>query len=207
MKAAVLISGAGTTLENFLALVERGELPLEVVCVVSSRRGAYGLMRAKRHNIPTYVRPRRKYPDVAAYTAAVFEPVRKHGAELVLLAGFMVQINVPADFRNRIMNVHPALIPAFCGKGLYGHLVHEAAIAAGVKVAGCTVHFVDDEYDHGPIILQEPVRVLDDDTPETLAERVQAAERRIYPQAVRAFIEGRLRVVGNKVYMVGQPAG
>lgn len=199
MKAAVLLSGSGTTLENFLQLIEKGELDLEIACVVSSRKDAFGLVRAQKRSIPTYVFPRKKYPDVPSYTEAVFEPVRKHGAELVLLAGFMVQISVPEGFKNRIMNVHPALIPMFCGKGLYGHFVHEAAVRSGVKVTGCTVHFVDDEYDHGPIIMQEPVRVEFDDTPDTLAERVQAAERRIYPEAVRALVEGRLEVVGNRV--------
>lgn len=199
MKAAVLLSGSGTTLENFLQLIEKGELDLPICCVVSSRKDAYGLVRARNRDIPTYVRPRKKYGDIPSYTEAVFEPVRKHGAELVLLAGFMVQISVPEDFRNRIMNVHPALIPAFCGKGLYGHFVHEAVIQSGVKVTGCTVHFVDDEYDHGPIIMQEPVRVEFDDTPDTLAEKVQAMERKIYPEAVRAFFEGRLEIIGNKV--------
>jgi formyltetrahydrofolate-dependent phosphoribosylglycinamide formyltransferase len=199
MKAAVLLSGSGTTLENFLQLIEKGELDLEIACVISSRKDAYGLVRAQKRGVPTFVFPRKKYSDIPSYTEAVFGPVREHGAELVLLAGFMVQINVPEDFRNRIMNVHPALIPAFCGPGLYGHFVHEAVIESGVRVTGCTVHFVDDEYDHGPIIMQVPVRVEFDDTPDTLAERVQAAERRIYPEAVRAFIEDRLEVVGSRV--------
>jgi folate-dependent phosphoribosylglycinamide formyltransferase PurN len=125
--------------------------------------------------------------------------IRTFTPDLVVLAGFMSLIDVPADFQNRIINVHPALIPAFCGHGMYGHHVHEAVINYGAKVSGATVHFVDSEYDHGPIILQGTVPVLDNDTPDTLAERVQALERELYPQAIQLFAEGRLRVVGRRV--------
>jgi formyltetrahydrofolate-dependent phosphoribosylglycinamide formyltransferase len=196
---AVFLSGSGSTLENMFEKIEAGALPAEVVVVVSSRADAYGIERAKRRSVPTYVFARKKFPNVAAYTAALFEPVRAHGAELVALAGFMVQIGVPDDFRGRIMNVHPALIPAFCGKGVYGHHAHEAVVAAGVKLSGCTVHFVDEEYDHGPIIAQKAVEVRDDDTPDTLAERVQAAEREVYPEAIRLYAEGRLKIEGARV--------
>jgi len=196
---AVLLSGSGTTLENFLILSENGSLDIDVKLVVSSRADAYGIERAKKRGIPTAVFRRKDFGSLAEYTKAIFEPVRKSGAKLVILAGFMVQVGVPEDFKNRIMNVHPALIPAFCGKGLYGHFTHEAVIKSGVKITGCTVHFVDDKYDHGPIIMQSAVPVLFEDTPDSLAEKVQAGERRIYPEAVKAFIEGRLEVVGNRV--------
>ncbi|HHN47288.1 MAG TPA: phosphoribosylglycinamide formyltransferase [Planctomycetes bacterium] len=200
---AVLLSGSGTTLENFFALMDKGALNIDVRLVVSSRPDAYGIERAQKRGIPAHVFRRRDYASLDEYTAAVFVPVRASGAKLVLLAGFMVQIAVLPDFKNRIMNVHPALIPAFCGKGLYGHYAHEAVIKSGVKISGCTVHFVDDEYDHGQIIVQRPVPVYFDDTPDTLAERVQAEERIAYPEAVRLFIEGRLEVVGNRVKVKG----
>lgn len=200
---AVLLSGSGTTLENFLVLKENRQLDIDVRIVISSRPDAYGIERAKQRGISTLVLRRKDYKSLQSYTDAVFKPIREHGAKLVLLAGLMVQIGVPEDYRNRIMNVHPALIPAFCGKGLYGHLVHEAVLMSGVKITGCTVHFVDDKYDHGPIIIQRPVPVLFEDTPDTLAERVQAEERIAYPEAVRLFIQNRLEIIGEKVRIVG----
>lgn len=203
LRMAVLLSGSGTTLENFFQKIDSGELPAQVVTVISSRSDAFGIERARRRGVPTYVFVRKAYPTLAAFTEAVFAPIRDVGAELVALAGFMVRIGVPQDYRMRMMNVHPALIPAFCGKGMYGHFVHEAVLASGVKITGCTVHFVDEEYDHGPIIIQRAVEVADDDTPQTLAERVQAAEREAYPLAVRLFAEGRLRVEGRRVRILG----
>lgn len=199
MKLAVLLSGSGTTLENLFEHIEQGKLPVEVAVVISSRKDAYGIERAKKRGVPTFVFPRKKYAGLQEYTEAVFEKVRASGAELVALAGFMVRIGVPEDFKNRIVNVHPALLPAFGGKGMYGHFVHEAVLEHGCRVTGCTVHIVDEDYDHGPIVLQEAVEVADDDTPETLAARVQAAEREIYPRAIRLFAEGRLRVEGRRV--------
>jgi phosphoribosylglycinamide formyltransferase-1 len=134
-----------------------------------------------------------------AFTRAVFIKVGAHKAELVLFAGFMVKLGIPAKWKGRVMNVHPALLPAFGGKGFYGHFVHEAVLSAGCKVTGATVHLVDSEYDRGPIVLQKAVEVLDGDDPEKLAARVQAAEREIYPEAVRLFAAGRLKVEGARV--------
>ncbi len=199
LKLAVLLSGSGTTLENVFEHIERGELPAEVAVVISSLSKAYGLVRAKKRGVPTRVLVRKKYPSTGAYSQAVFEAVREHGAELVCLAGFMVRIDVPPEYAGKVMNVHPALIPSFCGKGWYGHFVHEAVIDSGVKLTGCTVHFVDDEYDHGPIIIQRPVKVAHDDTPETLAEKVQAEEKKAYPEAIGLFARGRLKIEGRKV--------
>jgi len=199
MKIAVLLSGSGTTLENIFEHVERGELPVEVAVVVSSRADAYGLERAKKRGVPTHVLPRKRFATLGEYTEAVFAPVRASGAGLVVMAGFMVQVGVPDDYRDKILNVHPALLPSFGGKGMYGHFVHEAVLEHGCKVAGCTVHIVNDEYDRGPIVMQKCVPVLDDDTPDTLAGRVQAAERELYPLAIRAFAEGRLKVDGRRV--------
>ena len=198
MKLAVLLSGSGTTLENLFEKIEAGELPVEIAVVISSRSDAYGLQRATKRGVPTHVFARKKYGSLEEYTDAVFGAVRDHGAEFVALAGFMVMIGIPDDFRNRVLNVHPALLPSFGGKGMYGHLVHEAVLEQGCKVTGCTVHIVNEEYDRGPIVMQKAVPVLEGDTPDTLASRVQAAEREAYPEAVRAFAEGRLKVEGSR---------
>ena len=199
IRLVVLLSGSGTTLQNIIDHIERGALDATVACVIGSRRDAYGLERARKHGIPAVALPRKDFPDDAAFNDAIWAEVRRHEADLVVLAGFMLLLHVRDDFRNRIMNIHPALIPAFCGKGMYGHHVHKAVLEHGVKVTGATVHFVDEEYDHGPIILQEAVPVLPDDTPDTLAERVQAKERELYPRAIQLFAEGRLRVEGRIV--------
>ncbi|HNR36910.1 MAG TPA: phosphoribosylglycinamide formyltransferase [Candidatus Hydrogenedentes bacterium] len=196
---AVLLSGGGTTLQNIIDHIERGELDAKIHCVVASRRDAYGLVRARNHNIPHTAIVRGDFPDAAAFRAATWAEIRRYPVDLVALAGYMCLLDVPPDFANRIINVHPALIPAFCGKGMYGHHVHEAVIAYGAKISGATVHIVDTEYDHGPIIIQEAVPVFDDDTPDSLAERVQAKEREIYPRAIQWFAEGRVRVEGRRV--------
>ncbi|MEK7793077.1 MAG: phosphoribosylglycinamide formyltransferase [Candidatus Hydrogenedentota bacterium] len=196
---AVLLSGGGTTLQNFLDRIEAGKLDVRIVCVISSRADAYGLERSRNAGIPAIAVPRKNFESVEAFGAAVWREVAHYHPDLVVLAGFMSLITVPREYINRIMNVHPALIPAFSGKGMYGHHVHEAVIKMGVKVTGVTVHFVDPEYDHGPIILQAPVPVREGDTPETLAERVQATERDVYPRAIQLFAERRLTVVEGKV--------
>jgi formyltetrahydrofolate-dependent phosphoribosylglycinamide formyltransferase len=142
---------------------------------------------------------RKAYAARAEFSRAVFDPCREAGADLVCLAGFLHLLEIPDDFRLRVLNIHPALIPAFCGKGFHGLHVHRAALEAGVKVSGCTVHFADNEYDHGPIVLQRVVPVLDDDTPEGLAARVFAQECEAYPEAIRLFARGRLHVEGRRV--------
>ncbi len=199
LKVAVLLSGSGTTLQNLIDRAQAHELDIEFVCVVSSRSDAYGLERARKHDIPAIPIVRTDYDSLAAFNTEIWDTVRRHGAELVVLAGFMSLLVIPDDFENRVVNVHPALIPAFCGKGMYGHHVHEAVLEYGVKLSGATVHFANNEYDAGPIILQDTVPVLDDDTPDTLAERVQAKERDLYPKAIKLFAEGRLRVEGRRV--------
>ncbi|MFO7974927.1 MAG: phosphoribosylglycinamide formyltransferase [Candidatus Hydrogenedentota bacterium] len=199
LKIAVLLSGSGTTLQNLIDRAEAGRLDVEFVCVIGSRAEAYGLERARKHNIPAIPIVRKDYESSAAFNTDIWSAVRDHGAELVVLAGFMSLLDIPPDFENRVMNIHPALIPAFCGKGMYGHHVHQAVIEYGVKVSGATVHFANNEYDAGPIILQDVVPVLDDDTPELLAERVQEEERELYPEAIRLFAEGRLEVNGRRV--------
>jgi formyltetrahydrofolate-dependent phosphoribosylglycinamide formyltransferase len=206
LKLAVLLSGSGRTLENFFEHIEAGKLDAEVVVVGSSRSDAFGLERARRRGVPTFVVASREHRGTAAFSRAIFAELGRYEFDLLLLAGFMCLIEVPDALEGRVMNIHPALIPAFCGKGLYGHLVHEAVLAYGAKVSGCTVHFADNVYDHGPIILQKPVPVLEGDTPESLADRVFARECEAYPEAVRLFGEGRLQIEGRRTRILDAPA-
>jgi formyltetrahydrofolate-dependent phosphoribosylglycinamide formyltransferase len=203
LRLAVLLSGSGTTLQNLLDHIAAGDLPARVVCVVASNPGAYGLERARAAGIPAFVVERKACASRAEFSRRIFDHCRAAGAGLVCMAGFLQLLEIPADFSERVLNIHPALIPAFCGKGFHGLHVHRAALEAGVRVSGCTVHFADNEYDHGPIILQRVVPVLDDDTPETLAARVFAAECEAYPEAIRLFAAGRLRVEGRRVRWLG----
>ncbi|MGC9053058.1 MAG: phosphoribosylglycinamide formyltransferase, partial [Candidatus Hydrogenedens sp.] len=162
---AVLLSGSGTTLQNLIDRIKAGTLSATIKIVISSKTNAYGLQRAQQNNIPTAVIRPKDYENFYSFNQSLWNTIRQYPVDLVVLAGYLSLIDVPPDFTHRIMNVHPALIPSFCGKGMYGHHVHEAVIQSGVKITGCTVHFVDEHYDHGPIILQEAVPVLDDDTP------------------------------------------
>jgi len=203
LRIGVLLSGAGTSFENLAERIDAGEVPAEIVVVVASKEKAGGLERARRRGIPAVAVPRKRHPDVGAFNDAIHTALEEHGAEFVALLGFLSPFETRGKFDGRALNVHPALIPAFCGKGFYGHRVHDAVLESGVKVTGATVHFVDTEYDHGPIILQEAVAVRDDDTPDALAERVQAAERRLVPEAIRLFAEGRLAVDGRRVRIKG----
>ena len=198
LRIAVLLSGAGTSLENLLGEIDAGRLDAEVVCVLASKTSAGGLERAARRGIPARAIPRRDHPDVEAFNDALHAELGRHAVDLVALLGFLSPFRV-RGYAGRVINVHPALIPAFCGHGFYGHRVHEAVLESGVRLSGATVHFADDEYDHGPIILQESVPVRDDDTPDTLAARVQAVERRLVPEAIRLFGEGRLVIEGRRV--------
>lgn len=199
LRIAVLLSGSGTTLQNLIDHVEDGSLDAAIACVIASRQSAYGLERAANHGIPGRAITAKDYPEREARNGAIWDEIRKYQADLVVLAGYMSLISVPPDYVNRIVNVHPALIPAFCGQGMYGKHVHEAVIEYGAKVTGATVHFVDDAYDHGPIILQEAIPVYDSDTADTLAERVQALERALYPRAIQLIAEGRVTVEGRRV--------
>jgi formyltetrahydrofolate-dependent phosphoribosylglycinamide formyltransferase len=204
LRVVFLLSGSGTTLENLFERVDAGEVPVRVVAVVSDREGAQGLERARRRGIPAVAVPHPGRQD--AFDAAMNAAVLPHAPDLVVMGGFLRLWRLPAALRGRTLNVHPSLLPAFGGKGLYGERVHRAVIASGAKVSGCTVHLVDDEYDHGPIVAQAPVEVRDDDTPEALAHRVQEAERTLYPRCIRWFAEGRLRVEGGRVHVLPSPA-
>jgi len=196
---AVLISGGGTTLRNILQKIAAGELNAAVKLVISSTASATGLRYAAEASIPSLVLRPQDFPAPESYRDAVFQPCREAGVQLVVMGGFLKHVLIPPDFEHRVMNIHPGLIPAFCGQGFYGHHVHQAALDYGVKLSGCTVHFADNQYDHGPIILQRAVPILDDDTSETLAARIFQQECEAYPEAIRLFAEGRLQVDGRRV--------
>jgi len=199
IRLVILVSGSGTTLQNLLDCCRQARLAAQVVQVISSHAGVFALERARQAGIPSAVVNRKEAGSVAEFSRRIFDLCREARADLVCMAGFLQLLPIPDDFLGRVMNIHPALIPAFCGKGFYGPRVHEAVLAAGVNVTGCTVHFADNQYDHGPIILQRPVPVLDDDTPDTLAARVFEEECEAYPEAIRLFAEGRLRIEGRRV--------
>ena len=199
LRLGVLLSGSGTTLQNLIDHIEAGKLSASIVVVISSHSDAYGLVRAKRHGLEAICIPWKAYRDAQAYADELNRTLDRYAPELIALAGFLRVFRYAPHYRGRVINIHPSLIPAFCGKGFYGLRVHQAALAYGVKVSGCTVHFADEEYDHGPIILQRVVPVLDHDTPEALAARVAIAERKAYPQAIQLFAEGRLQVQGRWV--------
>jgi phosphoribosylglycinamide formyltransferase 1 len=197
-RLAVLLSGGGTTLQNLLDRIRDGRLRASVALVVSSNPDAYGLERARCAGVQTAVVARKQAGSRDEFSRRTFDLCREAQVDLVCLAGFVQLLTIPEDFHQRVLNIHPSLMPAFCGKGFYGHHVHEAVLAYGAKVSGCTVHFVDNEYDHGPILLQRPVPVLDDDTPETLAARVFAEECEAYPEAITLIAEGRVRMDGRR---------
>lgn len=196
---AVLISGGGSTLKNLIAYQSRGELDVDFRLVVSSNPEAKGLTYASDAGIPSVVFEKKKGMTSADYRDLIFPAVRGSGAQLVVMGGFLKHVLIPEDFANRVVNIHPSLIPMFCGKGFYGHHVHEAVLAYGCKLSGCTVHFVDDHYDHGPILMQSSVPVLAGDTPDELAKRVFKAECETLPRAINAIAKGKVRMQGRIV--------
>ena len=203
VRIAVLVSGGGTNLQALIDAQQRGELGGgEITAVISSKAGAYALERAAKAGIAGYVLPRKEFDSNRAMTVALVEKLKTLNIDLVVLAGCMIIFTeeLVEAYPNAIMNVHPALIPAFCGKGYYGLHVHEEALRYGVKLSGATVHFVSEECDGGPIIAQKAVAVLEDDTPETLQRRImEQAEWKLLPEAVALFCQGRLRVEGRNV--------
>jgi len=205
LKVGVLVSGGGTNLQALIDACETPGFPAKIVSVISSRSKAYAVERAKNHGIPCEVILKKNYSEQGAYETDLISNFERHGVELVVTAGFLTILadNFFDYYANRIINIHPALIPSFCGKGFYGLKVHEAALEKGVKVTGATVQFVIPEPDEGPIIIQKAVEVLPNDTPETLQQRVmEEAEWKILPEAVRLFAENRVIVDGNKTRIV-----
>jgi phosphoribosylglycinamide formyltransferase-1 len=195
-RCAVFASGGGTNFQAILDAIDRGDLSATVPVCVSDTPSAGALDRAARHGVPTSVVDPDAFSTADAFGEALLDTLDAHDATFVALAGYMRKIppNVVDAYRGRMTNIHPALLPAFGGQGMYGMRVHEAVVEYGAHWSGATVHLVDEEYDHGPIVLQEPVPVDPDDTPDTLAERVLAVEHRLYPEALRLFAQDRIRI-------------
>ena len=205
LKVAVLVSGGGTNLQAILDAIDNGTITnAEVSVVISNNRDAYALERARKHNIEAVCVSPKDYPDRAAFNQAFLKKLDSYAVDLVVLAGFLVVIPemMIKKYENRIINIHPSLIPSFCGTGYYGLKVHEGALSRGVKITGATVHFVDEGTDTGPIILQKAVAVEEEDTPEILQRRVmEQAEWKIMPQAIDLIANGRVTVENGKVHI------
>lgn len=202
IRLAVLISGGGTTLTNLVQKIHSRDLHAEIPLVIASRPDCGGIQRALDAGLHCHVIDRKKAGSIDDFSDRIFEQCRSFEIDLVVCGGFLSLCRIPADFLGRVINIHPSLIPAFCGRGFYGHHVHEAVLERGAKVSGCTVHFVDNEYDHGPIILQNVVEVRDDDDAQTLANRVFAQECEALPEAIRLISEARLEIRGSRVHRV-----
>jgi len=209
IRLVALISGGGTTLQNLIDQIAAGKLPATIAGVVASRADAFGVTRAERAGLPVSVVPKGNSanksesghppPSRAGFAENVWAAVRAFNPQLVCFAGWLHLLPIPEDFRQRVLNIHPSLLPAFGGKGMYGHHVHEAVLNYGAKVTGCTVHFADDTYDTGPILVQKCVPVKAGDDPDTLAARVFQAECEAYPEAIRLIAEGKATVQGRRV--------
>jgi formyltetrahydrofolate-dependent phosphoribosylglycinamide formyltransferase len=185
-------------LQNIADAISRGQLDAEITVVISSMPDVYGLTRAEKLGLPTHIIRRRDYADVQTFADTNWDLIRSSGADYVCLAGYMTLLPIASDFANRVINIHPALLPSFGGKGMYGHHVHEAVIAHGCKVSGCTVHFCDDTYDTGPILVQRTCPVLAEDNDDALADRVFEQETLAYIQALVALSEGRVTLDGRR---------
>jgi phosphoribosylglycinamide formyltransferase-1 len=201
----ILLSGGGTNLQAVMDAVEDGSIPAKINLVLSDRPDAYGLVRAQNKGIPTHCINRKQFMDYIAFNQAILEKLIAYDVEYVVLAGYLSILSerLVNQFRNRIINIHPSLIPAFCGKGFYGDKVHQAVLEYGVKVTGATVHFVDEGTDTGPIILQKAVEVLPDDTVETLSKRVLEVEHELLPKGVALLVKDKIKVSGRKVTLEG----
>ena len=193
LNLAVLISGSGTTLQNLIDKINDKTLNARIQIVISSSPDAYGVKRAEQYNIPVAIVQHKDYNNSEIFSNTIIKKIGKYPVDLIILAGFLHLFKIPDKYAGKVMNIHPGLIPAFCGKGYYGHHVHKAVIESGVKVSGCTVHFVDNEYDCGPIIIQRVVQVHEGDSPDTLAQRVFKEECIAYTEAINLFAEGRLK--------------
>lgn len=204
LNLAILISGSGTTLQNLIDKINDKTLNANIQIVISSAPNTYGVKRAEQNNIPVSIVQRKGFNNSEIFSNTIINEIEEYSVDLIILAGFLHLFKIPDKYTGKAMNIHPGLIPSFCGKGYYGHHVHEAVIESGVKVSGCTVHFVDNEYDCGPIIIQRVVQVHEDDSPETLAQRVFKEECIAYPEAINLFAEGRLKIEERKVRILKQ---
>ena len=205
LKLGVLVSGGGTNLQAIIDEIEQGLLPAEITCVISNNKNAYALERAKKHGLYNIAVRKKDFETISTYEDEMIRVLNARGCGLIILAGFLV---VPGEkfvnaFKNKIINIHCSLIPAFCGKGYYGLRVHEAVLEKGCKITGATVHFVNNEIDGGPIILQKAVNVLDGDTPETLQKRVmEEAEHIICPLAIKLIAENKIVIENNRTRVI-----
>jgi formyltetrahydrofolate-dependent phosphoribosylglycinamide formyltransferase len=199
LRLAVFFSGGGSTLQNLIDRIHEGTLNARIEWTLSSRKNVGGIEKSERAGIECQVLPRKDFASAESYSAAINEILSNRPVDLIVLAGFMSLYRYPPQYAGRVLNIHPALLPAFGGKGMYGRHVHEAVLASGARETGATAHIVDEEYDRGPIVLQESIPVLPGDTPEALAERVQALERKLYPQAIQLFAEGRVQIEGGQI--------
>jgi formyltetrahydrofolate-dependent phosphoribosylglycinamide formyltransferase len=198
LRLAILISGSGTTMQNIIDRIAAGELEAEIGVVIASRDGIGGIKRAEKAGLISYV-VERSSGDLDTFSKRVFTLCEDAGVDLICLGGWLSLLKIPEKWAGRVMNIHPSLLPSFGGKGMFGQKVHQAALEAGVKISGCTVHFLDEGYDSGPIILQRACPVLEDDTAQTLAARVFEEERIIYPQAIQLFQQHRLKIENRRV--------
>jgi phosphoribosylglycinamide formyltransferase-1 len=199
IRIAALISGGGRTVLNLVKKITAGQLSAEISVVIASRADCRGVQRMADASLTCKVLSSRESADVASYSEALFDIVRQHRVDLVVMAGFLSLVRIPDDFAYKVINIHPSLIPAFCGRGFYGDRVHRAVIERGVKISGCTVHFADNHYDHGPIILQQTVSVPDQATTDELASLVFDAECDAYPEAIRRYAAGDLLLQDGRV--------
>jgi len=207
MNIAVFASGRGSNFQAILNAIQGGRLPASISLVVSNNSSAGALEIARAHGIPAVHRSLRQFPQAEAFDDDLLALLDRHRVDLIALAGYMKQLSprFVATYRNRIVNVHPALLPAFGGPGMYGLHVHEAVLRSGAKVSGVTVHLVDEQYDHGMILAQETVRVDAEDTPESLAAKVLILEHEVYPRVLAAFAENRVRFIGQSAWIVSEP--
>ena len=203
LKIAVLISGSGSNLQAIIDEIEKGNIKGKIEIVISNNKNSYGLQRAKKHNIEAIYLSKEDYPSADDFDEEIIKKLKAKEIDLVVLAGYLKILTTKfiKTFENRIINIHPSLIPAFAGEGYYGHHVHQAAVKKGVKYSGATVHFVNEEVDGGYIIEQETVKVLFDDTAETLAKKVLEVEHKILVKVVKAFCEGKIKIIDEKIFM------
>lgn len=199
LQVAVLLSGSGRTLENFLARIRAGSLAIRVPVVISSREKVRGVDVARTAGIETHIVTRRDAPDPAELSARVKALLAPHQVDIIVLAGYLLKLEILPEWRGKILNIHPSLLPLFGGKGMYGHHVHEAVLASGMKVSGCSVHIVTEEYDAGPIVAQRCVPIKPGDSADTLGARVFDAECDLYPAALQMFADGRVHSSGDRV--------
>jgi len=203
LNLAVLASGGGTNLQAIIDAIEKGELSAEIKIVISNNSKAFALERARKHNIQALHLSRKQFATSEEFDDKLLAVLKENQINMILLAGYMKILSpiIIRTYRNRILNIHPALLPHFGGPGMYGIHVHEAVIKSGVKISGVTVHIVDEIYDHGAIVMQKAVEVKDDDTPESLAERVLKVEHQTYKEAIQLFAEDRIEIKDNRVYV------